>query len=174
MVANLRIQHNRTSGGAMEKWTSESHPGKQTAVCILAIAIGLILVAGFNDFSGPGLTNSKAGFLLGVLILAIGIIGILFQGSQTVTVDPAARRITIEDKTRFGRKKRTIGFNEIVDINIGYLGKRSNFVNCYYLVLKLKNGTEYPLFAPGRFYVGSSDRAVVNGWRTRLEDYIRQ
>jgi hypothetical protein len=158
----------------MEKWTSVSRPGKQIAISILAVAAGIILVAGFNDFTGPGMTNSKAGFILGVMVLVLGAAGILFQGKQSVTVDPMARRITIEDKTRFGRKKRTITFNEIVDINIGYLGKRSNFVNCYYLVLKLKNGREYPLFPPGRFYVGSSDRAVVNGWRTRLEDYIRQ
>ncbi len=156
----------------MEKWISESRPGRQIIICILAIAAGFILVAGFHDFSGPGLTNNKAGFLLGVMILVIGTAGVLFQGKQSVTIDPAARRITVEDKTRFGRKKRTIGFSEIVEIGIGYLGKHSNFVNCYYLVLKLRNGREYPLFAPGRFYEGSSDRAVVNGWKTRLDDYI--
>ena len=110
----------------MEKWTSESRSGMQIAISILAIVAGLILVAGFHNFSGPGMTNSKAGFLLGVLILVIGIIGILFQGGQTVIVDPMARRIIIEDKTQFGRKIRSIGFNEIIDIGIGYLGKRSN------------------------------------------------
>jgi len=158
----------------MEKWISESHPGRQIIISILAVAAGLILVAGFHDFSGPGLTNSKAGFLLGVMVLVIGAAGVLFQGKQSVTVDPTARRITVEDRTHFGRKKRTIAFSEIVEIGIGYLGKRSNFVNCYYLVLKLRNGKEYPLFAPGRFYEGSSDRAVVNGWKTRLEGYINQ
>jgi hypothetical protein len=156
----------------MEKWTSESRPGRQIVISILAIAAGLILVAGFHDFSGPGLTNSKAGFLLGVMILVIGAAGVLFHGKQSVTIDPAARRIIVEDKTRFGKKKRTIGFSEIIEIGIGYLGKRSNFVNCYYIVLKLRNGREYPLFAPGRFYEGSSDRAVVNGWKTRLDEYI--
>jgi hypothetical protein len=44
----------------------------------------------------------------------------------------------------------------------------------YYLVLKLRNGEEYPLFAPGRFFQGASDRSVVEGWRRRLEDYLER
>ncbi|HQG30774.1 MAG TPA: hypothetical protein PLA83_02505 [Deltaproteobacteria bacterium] len=156
----------------MEKWKSESRPGKQLAAAVLSIVVGLVLVVGFHDFTGPGMTNSTAGFLLGVLLLAIGVLGFLVQGRQTVIVDPAARRITIEDRTRFGTKRRSIRFDDIVGVGIGYLGKRSNYVTCYYLVLKLKTGEEYPLFAPGRFYEGVSDRSVVEGWRMRLEKYI--
>lgn len=158
----------------MDKWVFKSNAGKQIAVSVLAVAAGAALTAGFHNFSGPGMTNSKAGFLLGLMILAIGIAGLLFQGRQLVIVDPLTKKISIEDKTLFGTKTRSIRFNEIADINIGYLGKRSNFVNCYYLVLKLRNGKDYSLFAPGRFYEGSSNRAVVNGWRTRLENYLKQ
>ncbi len=42
----------------------------------------------------------------------------------------------------------------------------------YYLVSKLTNGQEYPLFAPGRFYPGASDRATVESWRRRLQEYM--
>lgn len=158
----------------MEKWTSHSRPGKQLALTIGCAVVGLVLTVGFHDFTGPGLTDSKAGFLLGLLLLVIGILGVLVQGKQSVVVDPATRRITVVDKTRFGTKRRLIGFNDIVDISIGYLGKRSNYVTCYYLVLKLRSGEEYSLFAPGRFYEGASNRSVVEGWQQRLEQYIRQ
>jgi hypothetical protein len=57
---------------------------------------------------------------------------------------------------------------------LGYLGKRSNFVTWYYLVLKLRSGEEYPLFSPGRFFKGGSDRSTVAGWRQRLEGYLGQ
>jgi hypothetical protein len=60
----------------------------------------------------------------------------------------------------------------VTGVSIGSLGKKSNFVQTYYLVLKLANGQEYPLFAPGRFYPGASDRATVESWRERLQGYM--
>jgi hypothetical protein len=56
-------------------------------------------------------------------------------------------------------------------VSVGYLGRKSNFGQTSYLVLKLANGQEYPLFAPGRFYPGASDRATVESWRQRLQGY---
>jgi len=158
----------------MDIWRSESNPGKQTALAIVCVLVGMVLVIGFRSFSGPGMTNSLAGFLLGLLLLFIGIWGLLVTGKQTIVVDPKTRSITIEDITRFRTKKRSIPFSDIVDISIGYLGKRSNHVEFYYLILKLRSGEEYPLFAAGRFYEGGSDRAVVQGWQQRLEEYLRQ
>jgi hypothetical protein len=158
----------------MERWKSQSNPGRQIAATLVCFGLGLALAVGFHDFAGPGMTNSKAGFFLGLLLLVIGGLGFLVQGRQTVVVDPSARRITIEDKNRIGMKRRSIGFQDIVGVSIGYLGKKSNYVTCYYLVLKLRNGEEYPLFAPGRFYEGASDRSVVEGWKRRLETYMGQ
>ena len=135
--------------------------------------VGLVLVIGFRNFSVSG-TNAMAGFLLGVLLLLIGVAGFLVGGRQTVVVDPKARRITIEDSNRFRPKKRSIPFSDIVGISIGYLGKRSNFVTWYYLVLTLRNGEEYPLFSPGRFFAGGSDKSIVAGWKQRLEEYLGQ
>jgi hypothetical protein len=96
----------------------------------------------------------------------------LTSGKQTVTVDPEKRSITIEDTNRFSTKKQTIPFSDIVSVGVGYLGKKSNFVTWYYLVLKLRSGKDYPLFPPGRFFEGGSDRATVEGWKQRLERYI--
>jgi hypothetical protein len=107
-----------------------------------------------------------------MLLLLIGIAGLLAGGKQTVVVDPKERRITIEDSNHFRTKKRSILFSDIVGISIGYLGKKSNYVTWYYLVLKLKSGEDYPLFAPGLFFPGGSDRSTVTSWKQRLEEYL--
>jgi len=44
------------------------------------------------------LTDSLAGFLLGILLLVIGVLGMVLQGRQTVVVDPGTRRITMADQ----------------------------------------------------------------------------
>jgi hypothetical protein len=154
----------------MQKWVSRSGFLKQTALAAGAVVVGLVLMVGFRHYQGNG--DMLAGFLLGVLLLVIGAAGLAVAGVQTVTVDPAYRRIVVEDRTLLGAKTREIAFTEIGGISIGYQGKKSNFVQTYYLVLKLTGGSEYPLFAPGRFYAGAGSRATVEGWRRRLQEYM--
>ena len=157
----------------MDLWTSQSNFGKQILLSAACTAIGLVLVIGLLDFRGFG-ANATAGFLLGVLLLLIGVAGLLAAGRQTVVVDPKGRCVTIEDSNRFRSKKRLIPFSDIVGISIGFLGKRSNYVMWYYLVLRLRSGEDYPLFAPGRFYKGGSDKSIVANWKQRLEEYLGQ
>ena len=130
----------------MEAWISQSNSGKQTMLSAACALAGLVLVIGFRNFNGFN-SNATAGFFLGMLLL---------------------------DANRFGTKKRLIPFSNIVEVGIGYLGKKSNYVTWYYLVLKLRDGKEYPLFSPGRFFEGGSDRSVVAGWKRRLEGYVAQ
>ena len=157
----------------MDLWTSQSNPGKQAALSVACIVVGLVLAIGFRHFSGSG-TNAMAGFLLGVFLLIIGVAAFLTSGKQTIVIDPGARRISVEDSNHFGTKKRSIPFSDVVGVGIGSLGKRSNYVMWYYLVLKLKNGERYSLFSPGRFFQGGSDRSTVESWKRRLEDYLKQ
>jgi hypothetical protein len=145
---------------------------RQTALAIGSLAVGLVLMVGFRHYHGD--SNMLAGFLLGVMLLAIGAAGLLVSGTQTVVVDPVLRRIVVEDKTVLrGGKRREIAFGEVTGVSIGSLGKKSNFVQTYYLVLKLTNGQEYSLFAPGRFFPGASSRTTVEGWRQRLQGYLQ-
>jgi hypothetical protein len=154
-----------------QTWTMKSSRGRQTALAIGSSAVGLVLMVGFRHFHGD--SNMLAGFLLGVLLLVIGAAGLLVSGTQTVVVDPVLRRIVVEDKTVLsGAKRREIAFGEVTGISIGYLGKKSSFVQTYYLVLRLTNGQEYSLFAPGRFYPGANSRAAVETWRQRLQGYM--
>jgi thiamine transporter ThiT len=155
----------------MELWKIESNPFKQMSMSIACSAIGLLLVLLFSDFNGTG-SNTFAGFLLGVLLLIIGIAGVLLNAKQTIIVDPRLRCITIEDASFFNKKKRSIRFGEVADISIGYLGRRSTHVTWYYLILKLRSGENYSLFSPGRFFQGGSYRSTAEGWRQRLNEYI--
>jgi len=107
-----------------------------------------------------------------LLLFLLGIVGCLVTGRQTVIVDPKSRNIVVEDSNRFGTKKRVILFSNITRVGIGYMGKASNYVRWYYLILTLRNGERYSLFSPGRFFEGSTDRGVVEGWQQRLETYL--
>lgn len=155
----------------MDIWISHSKPRQQAALAIGCTVVGVALLFAARKFDTLG-SNAGAGFLLGLLLLGIGVAAFFASGKQTVTIDTAARTILVEDETRLGSKSHTLRFDDITDIGIGYLGKKSNYVTWYYLNLKLKNGKEYPLFAPGRFYEGGSDRSVVEGWRDRLRGYV--
>jgi len=151
-------------------WTAQSQPGKQTLAAGFCSVLGLLLLYACRHLNS---TDTKAGFLLGLLLLVIGVWGLLISGTQTITIDPKTRRITIQDEHRLGSKLRTIRFDEITRVGIGYMGKKSNFVQWYYLILTLRSGERYGLFSPGRFYDGASDRFNVEAWRDRLEAYLR-
>lgn len=158
----------------MDSWRSESNSGIQTALSLASIVVGITLVLGFRHFDGSGMTNSLAGFLLGLLLLLIGVSAFVVRGKQVIVVDSGVRQIIVEDTNLFGTNKRLIPFSDIVDTGIGYLGRASNFVIFYYINLKLMNGEEYQLFTPGRFFDGGSDRSVMESRRQRLEECLRQ
>jgi hypothetical protein len=153
----------------MNPWTSQSNPGKQIVASVACAVAGLVLTIGFRGF---GSSNARAGFLLGVLLLIVGVAGVLASGGQTVTVDPRARLITVKDSYLSGTRERSIPFGDVVDVSTGYLGKKSSFVTWYYLVLQLRTGEKYSLFSPGRFFQGGSSRSTVESWRQRLQDYV--
>lgn len=157
----------------MDIWTSQSQPGKQFALSIGCVALGLPLSIVARHFNGYT-SNEAAGFYLGLFLLLLGIVGCLITGRQTLTIDPKNQNIIVEDVNRFGTKKRIILFSNITRVGIGYMGKASNYTKWYYLILTLRNGERYPLFSPGRCYEGSSDRGVVEGWQRRLETYLYQ
>ena len=155
----------------MDLWTSRSNSVRQVLLAVGCAVAGLVLVIGFRDSEVPALTPWRV-FSWGCSCCSSEFAGFLLGGEQTVVVDPKARRITIEESSRFRTKKRSIPFSDIDDISIGYLGKKSNYVTWYYLVLRLRSGEEYPLFAPGRFFKGGSDKSIVATWKQRLEEYL--
>lgn len=152
-------------------WVSRSRPSLQLFATAGALVVGLVLMWLARDFRTGG-ENVLAGFGLGVLLAVIGAWGMFTTGLQTVTVDPRVHRIDIDDLTILGPRHTSITFAQVSRVSIGYIGKKSNAVQTYYLVLHLADGREFPLFAPGRFFEGASSRGTVEGWRDRLEGYL--
>jgi len=153
----------------MEIWKSENNPNKQIAVSLFFTTIGLVLMALCRNFISSGSAGEIAGFFLGILVLIIGGYYLLVGGKQVVIIDPNKRSITIEDNNRFGSKTRVIEFQNIVDVRLGWNGKKTTFYY-YFLLLKLKDGKNYPLF--NQYYPGSFDRTAVESWKTRLKNYL--
>ena len=157
---------------SLQAWRTESSGGTQLAAAIAMVVIGLILAYGFRHFEGPGLTESRAGFLLGVLLLAIGAGAMLFAGKQAIVVDPVTKRILIEQAGRFGAKVRSIPFREVAELHVGQFGHRNNGSITYHVAARLKTGEEIALFFG--FYEGRHDRSVAESRCTRLRTYLEQ
>lgn len=156
----------------MEIWTIESNPTKQLIVVIGILIVGIILAAGFRNFTGPGLSNSLAGFLLGVLLIVIGIADIFSHGKQNITIDPHARMMRIVDTNLFSHKERIIGFSEITGTGISHIGDIADGAATFYVQLSLRDGSKYPLFFPA-YYDGRHDRSVAENRRRRLDEYLQ-
>ncbi len=155
----------------MDIWKAENNPGKQFALSLGCSIAGLALMLGFRNFQRFG-SNELAGFSLGVLLVVLGIWNLVARGKQSVTIDPNTRKIIVEDFYGIKVRRQIIPFSDVVGITIGYLGKSSNAVRWYYLVLKLSSGRAFSLFSHGRFYEGGSDRSTVESWKKRLEEYL--
>jgi hypothetical protein len=155
----------------MDAWILQNSRGKQAWLALGCAAIGLVLIVSCRNDVRVG-TDSLAGFLLGVLLLFLGILAFLVGGKRTIVVDPKARCIVIEEKNRFGTKRRSIEFSDIADTHVSYIGKYPTYV--YYLALKLRNGERYSLFPPGYFFDGGSDKAAMERRQLRLEGYLKR
>lgn len=151
----------------MDRWESSSDGRRQTSMSAACLVVGVVLIISLHDFGASG-SSRQAGFLLGMVLALLGAASLAVSGRQTVTVDSRNCQISIHDHRLVGHKTRTIAFSEVADVQVAYLQTRSRQVLQYFLQLQLRSGEVYPLFAPGRVYVGSSDPAIVAGWKTRL------
>ena len=155
----------------MEFWKTESNPQKQTAFAIVVIVAGCILAYGFRHYTVS--SNALAGFLLGILLLVVGISALLTGGKESITIDPSRHVILIENENLFGRKNRLIPFNEIAGARVSEFGKRSNYTVTYYITLRLTTGENYPLFYPA-YYDGRWNPSVAEERLRRFETYLSE
>lgn len=153
----------------LENWVTKSNLKKQTLLSLGSFFVGLLLIIASYNLNT---SNSQAGFILGLFLFFLASYSFFDNGIETTIVDPKAKIIIIEKRNYFGTKKRTILFSDINDVLIGYLGRRSNYVKFYYIILKLKNKKDLSLFGPGYFYEGNTSRETIDGWRKKLEEYL--
>jgi hypothetical protein len=147
-------------------WRTESNAGTRTAVSVVAVVAGLALTIGFHQFEGPGLTGSRAGFLLGIMLLALGLGMLLLAGKQVITVEAKSRRVVIENINRFGKSAKEIHFDEIADVYLGELGDREGGSISYHVMVRLKTGKEIALFKG--FFDGSYSKPTMEARCHRL------
>lgn len=156
----------------MQPWETRSDHRQQTMLSLGSLAIGALLVIGLHDAGASGSTG-QAGFLLGVILLALGLATGAAGGRQTVRIDASAREIRIDDRGLTGTRSRTIGFGDIRTVQLACLQTRTRHALRYFLQLDLASGEQYALFSPERSYPAAVDPAVVGGWKTRLEALLQ-
>ena len=156
---------------AQDLWVTESSPARQSAVSWGMLAVGLVLVYVFRGFHGPGLSNSMAGFLLGVLLAAIAVASLLSGGKQIITVDPQRRQIVVRGQNRFSGGTKVILFKDVARVRVGRFGKASNATESFHVSVVLKQGGTVPLFFG--FYEGQFDRSVAQARCDRLATYLQ-
>ncbi len=154
-----------------ETWITESDTTAQTAASAVAIVGGLILAIGFRGFDRSGFTQGLAAFLLGVLLLIIGVGLLLFGGRQVITVDPRQRRIAIERISRLRSTTRVIPLDTVADFSVAEHGDHEGGSVRYHVKATLKSGGEVALFVG--FFDGSRSQLAMEKRRDRLLQCLR-
>ena len=154
-----------------QPWVTESSTGMQNLAIVGMLLVGFALAYGFRHVEGTGFSDSRAGFWLGVLLLAIGLGAALFGGKQIVTVDPRRRIIVLAGRGRFRNSSRVIRFDAIEGASVGSFGQRSDGSVSYHVDLCLRNGEVVALFFA--FFEGQYDQAVAAQRCQRLLDMVQ-
>lgn len=158
---------------ASSVWVSHSPALKPRLAAVAVIALGGLLIGLTGHAAAAGSHDQQAAFALGLLLLAIGLGVLLTVGSQTLTVDPCQRRISVRDDGLWRRRETVVRFDEVERVAIGTLGHPGDGSRMHHLVLILRDGREVPLFAPGRFYPGAGRREVAEARRERLQALLQ-
>lgn len=141
----------------MQRYTYKNSPTTQVAISLCLAATGVLCL--FLASRTPT-ANGYAGAVAGLLLLGIGAGGVGFVKDQTVTIDFEKKQIRIRGASRFKVTTRTISSADILRTGIGFNGKRSSGVMLYYVVMHLRDGSQYNLFAHG-FFKGMMDEQTA-------------
>ncbi|MEO8545647.1 MAG: hypothetical protein ABI434_18845 [Burkholderiaceae bacterium] len=152
----------------MEPWNIRSNNRQQFAISLICLFAGAALAFTLYDY-GPSGSNRQAGFLFGVVLLALGGATLAAGGRQLVVVDAQLHQIRIEDHRLFGKRQHTIAIADIRDIQVACLQTHAKHALRYFLQLTFDGGRSYALFAPQRDYPGASNPLIVAGWKDRLD-----
>ena len=147
-------------------WRTESNTLMATAASVASVVAGALLAIGFRAFEGPGITGSRVGLVLGVLLVVLGAASWILSGKRAITVDPTARCIVIEQANLLGARTREIPFDDIVDVGIGRIGDKEGGSVLYHVAVTLRSGAEVALFKG--FYDGQHSRPAMEARRRRL------
>lgn len=152
----------------MDIWETRSNNRQQIAISTVCLIVGAVLTVALRDYGLSG-SNRQAGFLLGVVLLGLGIATLVAGGSQTVQVDADTREIRVMDQRLIGSRTQTVAFDQVQHVEIACLQTRSQHALRYFLQLQLISGEAVTLFSPEKAYPLAADPAVVARWKQRLD-----
>ncbi len=152
----------------MDIWETRSNNRQQFVISTICLIVGVVLTVALRDYGESG-SNRHAGFLFGVVLLALGIATLFAGGRQTVQIDSQTREIRIMDQRLIASSMRRVAFDQVQRVEVACLQTRSQHALRYFLQLQLISGEAYPLFSPEKVYPLASDSAVVASWKSRLD-----
>lgn len=142
-----------------------SQPHFNVALGVISTAAGLALVYLGRHHAD---TNTWAGFLLGWLMLLLGLAGLLVHESRLIELDTRRRMLVLDVRRRMGDSRRVaIPFSHIVDIDISFLGTHGEGSVYYDLVVRTREGKSVHLMG-GCVFEGRMNRDHME----RLRDQI--
>lgn len=151
-------------------WISRLNTGQLKLYGAIGVGVGLVFIMLVRQASSLSSVTSTSAFLLGLLILILGLVALVMNGEQVITVDPKRRMVLIETTSRFGKKQRLIPFRDIADVSLGEIGDIEGGSISYFVQLNLKNGKDVGLFVG--FYGGNWSRGEMESRRQRLIGYL--
>lgn len=152
-------------------WRTESSEAKQTIAAIVAFGFGVLLAIGFRFYGEAGAIESRAGFMLGVVLVVVGCGMLVVGGKQVITVDAKAKKIVIEKINRVQQSVQEIRFSEITMVSVGETGDEEGGSIRYHVAVKLRTGKEVALFMG--FYEGVHSKQAMEARCQRLNESLR-
>ena len=137
----------------------------------VALTVGLLLVVSFHGAQGPGFSDERAGLLLGVLMLLVGLGLLLFGRRQIITVDRTRRRIVMARVGRFTSRRREISVDEVIDVQLGELCDSEGGSVRYHVDVGVRSGERISLFMG--FFDDTRNKAVVQGRCDQLQRALK-
>lgn len=140
VAGSYRLQHDNG------EWRVESEHRRQTVLATVFVVLGATLMWIFRTRTGPFLTGEQAGFSLGLMLAAVGSVQVILNARVAVIVNPARRTVVLETASRFRDFRRTIEFNEVVDVFVDSQVHTDGSGVTYFVTLELRSGEQVALF----------------------------
>ena len=147
-----------------------SQPARNFALNLTVIAVGAVLIYLCRQHTDP---NAWSGFLLGWLLLLLGLAALLIHETREIELDTQRRQLVLNLRQRFGGNRRiAMAFADIVGITIGELGSRLEGSVYYDLVVHERSGKDIYLMG-GCAFEGRMNRERMERLREQFERAVR-
>lgn len=155
------------------EWRTELGRGRQgvAAAALVLVGAALCVLARPSTWIAADAANRQAAFALGVLLALGGIASVVFGTRQAVVVDPVAREVRVENRSRFRSSVRSVPFDDIDRTSVSTLAGRTGGTPAYVVVLHLRSGEQVPVFAG--VYPGAFSRSATEERARRIDAHRR-